>query len=285
MNKRTRSRLLAVAVVLVIALVGGGLVLRDALQGGTQKAAGPPCQVGTFGLDLEQATNATTIAAIGKRLGMPDHAVSIALATALLESNLHNLRHGDRDSLGLFQQRPSQGWGTAAQILTPHYAAANFYEHLALVPGWQVIPVTDAAQRVQRSALPNGYAHYEPKARALAEALTGEVPARFTCRVDVPATPPTPGALTTAMITEMGVRSLPVDLPTGRGWTVASWLVGHAAPFRITSVAYAGQRWTATQGRWIPDPSVGSQVEIVRQPSVASNSAAPRSPERTAPSM
>ena len=270
-NKRTRSRLTAVSVVLVVALVGGGLLLRGALQGGGEKAAGPACHVGAFGLDLDQATNATTIAGVGKRLDMPDHAVSIALATAMLESNLRNLARGDRDSLGLFQQRPSQGWGTPAQIMNPPHAAAAFYQHLSHVPGWQVIPVTDAAQRVQRSALPHGYAHFEPKARALAEALTGEVPAAFTCQVTVPATPPAPstGSLQQAMVTELGLRSPSVSLAAGRGWTVASWFVGHAVPFRITSVAFAGQRWTAVQGQWIPDPSVGSQVEVVRAPAAA----------------
>ena len=269
-NKRTRSRLTVVSVVLVVALVGGGLLLRSALEGGGGgTAAGPPCRVGTFGLDLEQAANATTIAGVGKRLGVPDHAVSIALATALLESNLRNLTHGDRDSLGLFQQRPSQGWGTPTQILTPQHAATSFYQHLVRVPGWEVIPVTDAAQRVQRSALPNSYAHFEPKARALAIALTGEAPAGFTCQVAVPVTPPAPGALTQAMASELGLRSLAIALGPERGWTVASWMVGHAIPFRIVSVAYAGQRWTAAQGRWISDPAVGTEVEVVRVPAAA----------------
>ena len=75
-----------------------------------------------FVLDLEQAANVTTIAAVGKRLGLPDHAATVAIAAALQESGLHNLDHGDLDSIGLFQQRPSQGWGTTAQIMTPRYA-------------------------------------------------------------------------------------------------------------------------------------------------------------------
>ena len=77
----------------------------------------------SYKLDLEQAQHATTIAAVGKRLGLPDHAVTVALAAAFQESNLHNLAHGDRDSLGLFQQRPSQGWGTPSQVMDPNYAA------------------------------------------------------------------------------------------------------------------------------------------------------------------
>src|SRR5437868_14302602 len=162
--RRRSKRLTLIAVILVVALLGAGVLVWVATRGpkGPPKAAGKPCRVRNYGLDLDQARNATTIAAVGKRLGLPDHAVSIALATAYLESGLHNLNHGDRDSLGLFQQRPSQGWGTPAQILTPHYAAAAFYQHLARVPRWQVLPVTQAAQKVQRSALPNGYSLFEP---------------------------------------------------------------------------------------------------------------------------
>jgi hypothetical protein len=217
--------------------------------------------VRTYGLDLEQARHASTIAAVGKKLGMPDHAVSIALATAYLESGLHNLAHGDRDSLGLFQQRPSQGWGTRAQVMTPSYAATVFYQHLARVSGWQVIPVTEAAQKVQRSALPNGYARFEPEARALAEALTGEVPAGFSCRVSFAAGAPAVG-LQQAMTTELGLGSLSVTLAPARGWTVASWLIGHAAEFKIASVSYGGQRWTASPGGWAPDASAGTEVQL-----------------------
>src|SRR5579864_2437799 len=109
MPRRASSRRLTfIALALVVLLVGAGLLIWDATRGpsGPPKAAGKPCHVQNYGLDLEQARNATTIAAVGKRLGMPDHAVSIALATAYLESGLHNISYGDRDSLGLFQQRP-----------------------------------------------------------------------------------------------------------------------------------------------------------------------------------
>ena len=248
MRKPANTRLLVIAVILVVALVGAGALIWTATRGGGgPKATGKPCRVRTYGLDLEQGRNVTTIAAVGKRLGMPDHAVSIAIATAYLESGLRNLSHGDRDSLGLFQQRPSQGWGTPAQIMTRHYAAAAFYRRLARVPGWQVISVTDADQQVQHSALPNGYAHFEPEGRALAEALTGEVPAGFACRVTFPAGVPAVG-LQEAMTTELGLSSLSVPLAPGRGWTVSSWLIGHAVQFKITSVSYSGQRWTAATG-------------------------------------
>ena len=262
MRRTANTRLVVTAIVLVVALVAGGALIWTATRGGGgTKATGKPCRVRTYGLELDQARNATTIAAVGKRLGMPDHAVSIALATAYLESGLRNLAHGDRDSLGLFQQRPSQGWGTPAQIMTPHYAAAAFYRRLARVPGWQVIPVTDAAQQVQHSALPNGYAHFEPEGRALAEALTGEVPAGFACRVKFPVGPPAVG-LEQAMTTELGLSSLSVPLAPGMGWTVSSWLIGHAVQFKIASVSYSGQTWTATTGQWAPDAAAGAEVQV-----------------------
>jgi hypothetical protein len=262
-RRHASKRLTVVAIALVLALVGAGVLIWAATRGpsGPPKAAGKPCKVGRYGLDLAQARNAATIAAVGKRLGLPDHAVSIALATAYLESGLHNIDYGDRDSLGLFQQRPSQGWGTPAQIMTPHYAAAAFFQHLAKVPGWQVIPVTAAAQRVQRSALPGGYAQFEPAGRKIAEALTGEVPAGFACKVSFPPGAPAVG-LQEAMTTETGLSSLSVPLAPARGWTVASWLIGHAADYKIAGVSYLGQQWTAKTGTWTADPTAGDQVRL-----------------------
>src|SRR5205807_6981616 len=190
------------------------------------------------------------------------------LATAFLESGLHNLAHGDRDSVGLFQQRPSQEWGTPAQLLTPHYAAAAFYQHLTKVPGWQALAVTDAAQRVQRSALPHGYAQFEPEGRALAIATTGEVAAGLSCQVAIPLTPPA-RSLRQAATQELGAPTLGVALVPTRGWTVASWLVAHAVEFRITSVAYGGLRWSPSTGRWQPDLAAGAVVDVVRTPAGA----------------
>ena len=166
----TRARRSAGVGILAIALVVVGLVwilTRSTAKHATTSE--PPCRIAVgsarYRLDSEQATNATTVAAVGKRLGLADHAVTIALAAALQESGLHNLTHGDRDSLGLFQQRPSQGWGTPSAILTPRLAAAAFYERLAKVPSWQTLSVSAAAQRVQRSAAPEAYADWELEAR------------------------------------------------------------------------------------------------------------------------
>ena len=90
---------------------------------------------GSWEADLEQSGNAALIAAVAVQRGLPARAATIALATAYQESDLRNLEYGDRDSLGLFQQRPSQGWGTREEILDPHYAAGAFYDALVQVDG------------------------------------------------------------------------------------------------------------------------------------------------------
>jgi hypothetical protein len=135
-------------------------------------------------LTLEQAENVALMAAISVQRGMPARAASIAIATSAQESKLYNIEHGDRDSIGLFQQRPSQGWGTRQQILNPYYSINSFYDALARVDGYESMEITEAAQLVQRSAFPDAYADHEEDARALASALTGNSPRAFTCVVD-----------------------------------------------------------------------------------------------------
>jgi hypothetical protein len=115
---------------------------------------------------------------------MPARAASIALATAYQESKLYNLESGDRDSLGLFQQRPSQGWGSRQQILNPYLATTAFYDALQRVDGYETMRVTEAAQEVQRSGFPEAYADHEADARVLASALTGQSFHAFNCSVD-----------------------------------------------------------------------------------------------------
>ena len=178
------SRQLIVAISIVgVVLVGaaGGAYL--ALRGTSGQSM--PCRVvvdgTTYALDRAQVANAGVIAAAAGTVGLPHHAVTIGIAAALQESRLRNLAYGDRDSLGLFQQRPSQGWGTPAQILDPNFAATAFFRHLAQVDGWMSMTVSDAAQRVQHSARPHAYAAWEAEARALARAVTGELPGALTC--------------------------------------------------------------------------------------------------------
>ncbi|WP_432095706.1 C40 family peptidase [Streptomyces sp. bgisy100] len=119
----------------------------------------------------EQIPNAKAIVATGVQMKIPARGQVIALATALQESGLRNIAHGDRDSLGLFQQRPSQGWGTRTQILDPIYASTKFYKGLKSVKGWERMPLTVAAQRVQKSGEPDAYAKHESMAAELQRAI------------------------------------------------------------------------------------------------------------------
>src|SRR3954447_5125759 len=180
-----RAVLVLACVVLVIAGVG---VMFYRGVGPLPDPEGCQAKVGGVTVDLstEQAENASLIAAVGVRRGLPARAVSIALATAFQESKLSNLDHGDRDSVGLFQQRPSQGWGTAAQISNPYYATAKFYDALTKIDGYEQMRITAAAQKVQRSGFPEAYADHEADGRALASALTGYSRARFSCVVHAP---------------------------------------------------------------------------------------------------
>lgn len=263
-RRRRRRAQLLIAGAVVVVLAGGALGLKLLLTPGPSHPLGCTTVGTTYALDFEQASNATTIAAVGKRLGLPDHAVTIALATALQESQLHNLPYGDRDSRGVFQQRPSQGWGTAAQVMTPRYAAAAFFQHLASVPGWPTLPVTVAAQLVQRSGSPSAYAQWEAVARALARATTGEVAAGFSCHVPDPPKTTATATLAQTMTLELGDAPIGVPVTALRGWTVSSWLVGHANQFGITSVAFGGEQWTSAGGGWQSDPSPTAGVRISR---------------------
>ena len=143
------------------------------------------CQVTVSGqsytLDLEQSGNAAIITAEAMRRGLPPRAASIALATAMQESGLRNIDYGDRDSVGLFQQRPSQGWGTQAQILDPWYSSGKFYAALVKVDNWQSEDINDAAQSVQKSGVPDGYRKHIDSARAWASSLSGSSPQSLSC--------------------------------------------------------------------------------------------------------
>jgi hypothetical protein len=207
-SPKRRGRLLRTGAALVVLLAVAGYLTVQYLTGGT----GPGCKVvsadggsTSYEFTPEQAVNAATIAAVGTGRGMPERAVTIALATALQESGLRNIEHGDRDSLGLFQQRPSQGWGTPKEIMDPTYAAGSFYTHLAKVPDYRSLPLTVAAQRVQRSGYPEAYAKHEPDATLLSAALTGRAAATLTCQGRPGATGATgPDAVRAALVRDFG---------------------------------------------------------------------------------
>src|SRR6185503_17977213 len=160
-TKPRRSVLTPGILLLVIALaVVGYFVLRQ----GKPLLTGSGCQAGqgaaAVTLDPEQAAIAATIAGVAHQRSMPSHAVMVAYAAALQESKLENLSYGDRDSVGIFQQRPSEGWGTVAQLQDPAFASRAFFRVLVKVPNYAKIPVYEAAQAVQKSAYGYAYQQY-----------------------------------------------------------------------------------------------------------------------------
>lgn len=221
--------------------VGGVVTLLHRID--QPRAAASGCTADGQWLALDQSANAALIAGLSVQRDLPARAATIALATALQESKLRNLDYGDRDSLGLFQQRPSQGWGTAAEVTDPVYATSIFYDHLVAVPRYTEVPVTEAAQAVQRSAFPDAYANHEGVARAFSSALTGWSTAALACTM-APATgdpSAVASAVTARLERDLGLTARPsadtdgvlVDL-TRLGLADdeldrATWAVAHAA--------------------------------------------------------
>ncbi|WP_328915905.1 MULTISPECIES: heavy metal transporter [unclassified Streptomyces] len=227
----------------------------------------------TLDLNPEQASNAATIAAVATSRGLPERALTIALATSLQESRLENLDHGDRDSLGLFQQRPSQGWGTARQILDPVYSSNEFFDSLVKIDGYTRLPLTVAAQKVQKSGYPQAYAKHEADATLLSSALTGRKAGALSCTTGAN-TPYSAGGklgdttkVTSRLTREFGKQvrpredgeprtvAVPAALSGGaaegdgrrRGWELAQWAVAHAHDLKVEQVSFDGMRWEAAR--------------------------------------
>ena len=276
-------RLRLVFVVATIAIIiGVGWALLKGVgplpdpEGCTAKTAGR-----TVSLSLDQAENATLISAIGIQRGLPARAVSIALATAYQESKLRNLNHGDRDSLGIFQQRPSQGWGTPAQVRDPVYAINKFYDVLEKVPNYESMRITVAAQKVQRSGFPEAYEAHAPDARALASALTGySSGGQFSCVVHN-GSGDTRISRTIALLDDAYGTSIKVtriaekrevyvtavgEAGEGRvGWSVAQFLIAHAQTQNIKTVSYSGLVWRSgnkSEDGWVGTPAPDPKVSV-----------------------
>lgn len=210
---------------------------------------------GAGGEDLatDQAANASLISAVAVRRGLPARAASIALATSMQESKLRNIGHGDQagpDSRGLFQQRPSQGWGTEQQVMDPFHATNAFYDALEKVPGYEVIPITEAAQRVQRSAYPGAYAQHEPMARAFASSLTGYTPQGLDCTLRTPDAAGNAGLVRQRLVSAFGAvpaaasgRTVTVQARDNTAWAVAQWAVANAKALSISEVHVDGKSW------------------------------------------
>ena len=211
----------------------------------------------TVSFTPEQMDNAATIVGIAMGRGLPARAGTIAIATAIQESKLRNINYGDRDSLGLFQQRPSQGWGTEEEILNPEYSTNTFYDALVKVPDWENGVITEVAQEVQRSAFPDAYGDHETEGRVIASTLAGHTRNSLVCRLDSPTWHSETDDLVSDLERHLGVagtisedaRTLVVDAGDEReGWSVGQYLVAKAERHAITAVVVGDQRWVRSSG-------------------------------------
>lgn len=262
---------------LVVVTVAGLAVVAVAGTFAVQALVGPVviterCTAAVDGqehsLAPDQAANAALIAAIAVQRGLPARAATIGIATAIQESKLRNIDYGDRDSLGIFQQRPSQGWGTPEQVTDPVYATNAFYDVLVEIEGYEALEITDAAQQVQRSGFPEAYADHEPEGRAFASALTGFSASALTCRLREPAdlaveevgasgiTPRAQAVLDAAQValgdldaapgttgTSLAVTTGEGDAGLRRAWALAHWAVASAESLGIVRVGVDGRQW------------------------------------------
>ncbi|HKU34807.1 MAG TPA: hypothetical protein VJP90_04580 [Paenarthrobacter sp.] len=247
----------AIVAVLALALVAGAIYAIVAVLQRSETLVSERCVAvvgtGSYELATDQTANASLITAISVRRGLPPRAASIALATAMQESRLRNINYGDEagpDSRGLFQQRPSQGWGTEAQVMDPVYAANAFYDGLVKIPGYETMEVTQAAQAVQRSAFPRAYAQHEPMGRAFASALTGHSESALSCELRMPDAAGDPAAVVNELTTAFGTqaasiegRSVHLDVTGTQAWAIGHWAVANAKELSITQVDVAGQTW------------------------------------------
>jgi hypothetical protein len=269
----TSSRRVGVGAVIVIVIIIAALALaksRNYHFKPAKPAIGDGCMVRGNGFDVPlstgQAGMAALIAGVAAHRSMPVRAVTIAYATALQESNLANLPFGDRDSVGVFQQRPSQGWGTRKHLLEPVYATTRFFAALAAVPRYQHLLVYQAAQDVQRSADGHAYSQYSLVGQAMAYGFTGHRPHDVWCwygsGVHRDRRIAAADATLTRAFGHLRIRHVgdPVTRvvvhSTSSGWAIATWLVAHAGKFGIQNVSFAGYEWTAAHGQkgWLQAP-------------------------------
>ena len=265
-----------IVLLLTLAMVAGGIYTAVAFVQRSEVLITERCTAsggGSAELATDQAANAGLITAVAVRRGLPARAASIALATAMQESKIRNISHGDQagpDSRGLFQQRPSQGWGTAEQVMDPYHASNAFYDALVKVPGYQTLDITEAAQRVQRSAYPDAYAQHEVMARAFASSLTGQTPAGLDCSLRAPEEAGDPAVVQERLAAAFGGDPASVDGSTlvlnaegPRAWAVAQWAVANAKALSITEVHADGQSWTRQdRNGWQPSEGPAGQVRI-----------------------
>ncbi|MEP6599339.1 MAG: hypothetical protein ABJB98_07840 [Actinomycetota bacterium] len=261
-----RRVLIAGFVMLLVAVfvVLGVRALLDALH---KKSVDEGCRAGDYSFTPGQTAVASAMTGVVRQRGLPERAAVLVLAAGLQESKLRNLApgDGDRDSVGVLQQRPSQGWGTEEQLSDLHFATGAFLNALVKIDHWQTDRLTDVIQAVQISAVPYGYAQHEGQAQALADALTGKTPAGITCSYPEPTMVTAPADIARQLAQDVPVRKPAVTATTvgvpGGGWPSAAWFVANGERLGLERVSYSGQKWTRTSG-WNNDPAAPAGVVV-----------------------
>jgi hypothetical protein len=267
-SNRTGVVLLAVVVI----AVGGGLALKALWNTAKEHFASQTCTIGDFVIDTEQAEVAAEMvgAVTQYRRPLPEKATVLVLAAGLLESKLSNVPAGagDRDSIGVLQQRPTQGnWGMvpggpntladrAHRLTDVGFATTEFLDYLVEhVPGWRTKPIGKAIQLVQISGDPSGdsYAQHEPEARALADAFQGTKPAAITCDYDEPTEVASADKAAELASDQLGINT-PQSVGTdtvrvpGAHWQTVAWFIANGNRLGVDRVAYDGKVWTRKDG-------------------------------------
>jgi hypothetical protein len=278
-RRRGLRRLLVL--LLTLALVAGGVYSAGFFVQRSETLVSERCTAVVNGKSAElapdQAVYASLITAVAVQRGLPPRAATIALATAMQESKLRNIEHGDQagpDSRGLFQQRPSQGWGTEEQVMDPFYATNAFYDALVKIPGYESLEITEAAQRVQRSAFPSAYAQHEQMGRFFASGLSGQTPEAVQCTLRSADAAGDPAAVSDQLALAYGLSGSAVDRQTlvveadgSQAWSVAQWAVANAKTLDVTQVEVAGRTWNRMErDGWHESAAPDGQVRITVSP-------------------
>jgi hypothetical protein len=256
---------LVVAIAATAAIVGAKALWRAARS--VTKSDG--CSFDTYHLDLGQSQVASTMVSVVIKRGLPERAAVLIIGAGLQESKLRNIPagQGDRDSVGVLQQRPSQGWGTAAQLSDITYATGRFLDALVKLPNWQTDSMAVAIQDVQISADGQAYAKHEAQATSISNALLGKAAAGVSCSFGKPS------AVASANTVAGGLtKDLPVQLPAvagneiqvkGASWATAAWFITHADQYGIDAVRYNGKEWTRSKG-WHDQAAAGADQVVAR---------------------
>lgn len=268
MQPRT-TKALSAAVAIVAISVAGGWALHQLWSTAKSHFTSNSCTIGPYDLDTDQAAVASTMvgAVTRYRVHLPERAAVLVLAAGLQESKLRNLAQGegDRDSVGVLQQRPSQGWGGGdpATLTDVGEATTEFLDTLVRVPHWRTLPLAEAVQAVQISADGSAYAQHEVEAQTLADALQGIKPAAITCSFEEPTVVAPAARVATQAAEQLGITTPravgdAIRVPGAR-WQTVAWFVANADRLGIERVAYAGKVWTRTDS-WQPGTATNQAV-------------------------